>query len=119
LRPPEHVAVRWTAIAATACPPWSLGRIVTLQPCARAIGGWLAASGRDLEVTHSITRTWWSAGALLRAGIRLSGNFSVELEAGATIPIAKRTFKTDTPDEPVGHTPTVSPMVALGLSRSL
>jgi len=46
-------------------------------------------------------------GALLRAGIHLSGNFSVELEAGATIPLAERTFKTDTPDEPVGHTPTI------------
>jgi hypothetical protein len=118
-QPAERATIGWTAIAATACPPWSLGRTVTLQPCARAIGGWLSANGRNLQFPNSVTRSWWSAGALLRAGIRLGGYFSVELEAGATIPIADRTFTVDTPEETVGQTPTISPMVALGLSRSL
>jgi hypothetical protein len=111
--------VRWTAIAATACPPWSLGRVVTVQACARAMGGWLDASGRDLTHPRSATRTWWSAGALLRAGFRFGGNFSVEIEGGATIPLVERAFMTDTPEETVGRTPTISPIVALGLSRSL
>ena len=91
---------------------------MTLQPCARAIGGLLDASGRSLTNPSSITRTWWSAGALLRLGVRL-GDFSVELEGGATVPLAKRTFITTTPEGTVGETPTISPMVTLGLSRSL
>jgi hypothetical protein len=82
------------------------------------MGGVLDASGRGLTNPASVTRTWWSAGALARLGVRL-GDFSVELEAGATIPLADRAFKTTTPDVIVGQTPTISPMVAFGLSRSL
>ena len=119
LQTADDIAVRWTAVAATVCPPWSLGRAVTLQPCAQAFGGWLAASGRGISNPNSVGRTWWSAGVMLRAGAHLGADFSLELEVGASVPIAKRHFVRDTPEGPVGETPTISPMVALGLSRSL
>jgi hypothetical protein len=108
----------WMAVAVVACPGVSIGRTVTIQPCAQAIGGWLAASGQNLTHTYSPGRSWWSLGALLRANARLGGGFSVELDAGASIPLAKRTFIISTPEGTVGETPTVAPMLTLGLSRS-
>lgn len=115
----DDVAVRWTALVATVCPPWSLGRVVTLQPCAQGIGGWLSATGLGLTNPRSVGRTWWSAGAMLRLGAHIGADFTVELEAGASVPIVGRRFTSSTPDRTVGETPTISPMVALGLSRSL
>jgi hypothetical protein len=114
-----RVEVRWTALAATVCPPWSLGRVITLQPCAQGIGGWLSATGRGLTNPRSVGRTWWSAGAMLRLGAHIGADFTVELEAGASVPIVGRRFTSSSPDRTVGETPTISPMVALGLSRSL
>jgi len=119
LQTADAVAVRWTAAAVTACPGWNLGRVVTVQPCAQVIGGWLAASGRGLTNPNSVGRSWWSAGAILRAGAHLGAGFSLELEAGVAFPLIGREFTTRTPERTVGETPTVAPMVALGLSRSL
>jgi hypothetical protein len=119
LQTADDVVVRWMAVAATACPGWNLGRSVTLQPCAQVIGGWLAARGRGLDNPRSVGRSWWSAGAILRVGARLGAGFSLELEAGVAVPLVARQFIIETPYRPVGETPTVAPMVALGLSRSL
>jgi len=119
LQTADDVAVHWTAIAATACPGWNLGRTVTLQPCAQAIGGWLAASGRGLDYPSSVGRSWWSVGAILRAGAHLGAGFSLELEGGVAFPLIGRQFVVTPTYRPVGETPTVAPMVALGLSRSL
>lgn len=116
---PGEIAAKWMALAATACPGWSVGRIVTLQPCAQAIGGWLAASGRGLTNPASVGRSWLSAGALVRAEAHLGAGFSVELEAGASVPILRRRFIVTTPEGTVGETPTIAPIVTLGLSRSL
>jgi hypothetical protein len=115
----DDVALRLTALDVTGCPPWSLGRSVTLQPCAQLIGGWMDATGRGISNPSSVGRTWWRAGALLRLGAYLGADFILELEAGATVPLVERRFRTSTPDRVVGGTPTIAPMVALGLSRSL
>jgi hypothetical protein len=116
---PDQIAVRWMALAVTGCPPWSLGRTFFLQACAQAIGGWLSATGRGITNPTSAGRTWWSAGALLRAGVQLGGGYALELEGGATIPLVQHRFVTTTPERTVGETPTVAPFVVLGLSRSL
>jgi len=119
LQSPDTIDADWAALAAVACPGFSVGRAVSVQPCAEAIGGWLAASGHNLTHTSSVGRTWWSAGALLRAVARLGAGFALELDAGATVPIVKRRFIITTPEGTVGETPTVAPMLTLGLSRSL
>ena len=75
LQTADDIAVRWTAVAVTGCPGWNLGRVVTLQPCAQVIGGWLAASGRGLTNPISVGRSWWSAGAILRARGPPGGRF--------------------------------------------
>jgi hypothetical protein len=116
---PEAISLQWTALAVSGCPPFSLGRIVTLQACAQAIGGWLTASGRGISNPGSSRRAWWSVGALLRASAHLGGGFALELEAGATVPLVERQFYVDTPDTTVGKTPTVAPLIALGLSLAL
>jgi hypothetical protein len=119
LQTADSIAIRWTAIAATGCPGWNLGKVMTVQPCVQVIGGWLAARGRDLTHTLSPSRSWWSAGGLLRFGAALGAGFSLQLDTGLTVPLVERTFVTTTPEETVGETPTVSPLVTLGLSVSL
>jgi hypothetical protein len=119
LQKADNVAVNWMALAATVCPGWSVGRTVTVQPCAQAIGGWLTATGRGISNPDSVGRTWWSVGALLRGAARLGAGFSLEIEAGASVPLARRSFFISTPEGTVGQSPTVAPIVALGLSRSL
>jgi hypothetical protein len=90
-----------------------------VRPCAQAIGGWLSATGREISYPLSSGRSWWSAGALLRVAAGLGAGFSLELQAGATFPIIKRVFFIETPERTVGQTPTISPMLTLGLSRAL
>jgi hypothetical protein len=119
LQTPDQIAVHWTALAVTACPPWGLGRTFTLQACAQGIGGWLTATGVGVTNPSSIGHWWWSAGALLRAGAHVGGGFALELEGGATVPLVQRHFVTKSPDILVGETPTIAPFVVLGLSRSL
>ena len=58
-------------------------------------------------------------GALLRAGAHLGGGFALELEAGATVPLVQRQFYVGSPDTIVGKTPTIAPVIALGLSLAL
>ena len=111
--------MRWTAVALTGCPPWSLGRTLTLQACAQGIGGWLTATGKNIDHPNTVGHSWWSVGALLRAGAHFGGGFALELEVGATVPLVERRFYLDTMDHPVGNTPTIAPVVALGLSRAL
>jgi hypothetical protein len=120
LQDPDDISLHWTALAVTGCPPFSLGRTLTLQACAQGIGGWLSATGRGISNPSSARRTWWSAGALLRAGAHLGGRFALELEAGATVPLVARRFHIiGSPDTTVGKTPTIAPVIALGLSVAL
>ena len=119
LQNPDEISLQWTALAVTGCPPFSLGRILTLEACAQGIGGWLSATGRGISNPSSARRSWWSVGALLRIGAHLGGGLALELEAGATIPIVERRFYIDTMDTTVGQTPTIAPVIALGLSLAL
>jgi hypothetical protein len=115
----DELALRWTAVAITACPPWSLGRTLTAQACGQVIGGWLSATGIGIDHPDSAGRSWWSVGGLLRAGVHLGGGFTLELEVGAAVPLVERRFMITTPEHIAGSTPTVAPVVALGLSLAL
>jgi len=119
LQDPDKISLHWTALAVTGCPPFSLGRILTLQACAQGIGGWLSASARGITNPSSAHRSWWSVGALLRAGAHLGGGFALELEVGATHPLVERQFYIGSRDTTVGKTPTIAPVIALGLSLAL
>jgi hypothetical protein len=119
LRTADDARVRWTAIAVTGCPGWSAGKVASVEPCAQVIGGWLEATGVGLTNPRSAGRSWWSVGALLRVAARLGWGFSLELEAGLSVPLIERRFITSTPERIVGETPTIAPMVGLGIARVL
>jgi hypothetical protein len=119
LRTADDARVRWTALALTACPGWSAGRVASVEPCAQLIGGWLDASGLGVSNPQSVERSWWSVGALLRVAARLGWGFSLELEAGLSVPLIERRFIFTTPERTVGETPTIAPIVGLGIARVL
>ena len=113
------VVVRWTAVALTACPPIGLGGRFQIQPCLLGMGGWLTAREQAVANPSSVGRTWWSAGALVRATLPLGGGFSIDLDVGVSVPFVKRRFIVTSPDSTVGETPSVSTVAGIGVSRSL
>jgi hypothetical protein len=119
LRTADDARVRLTALAVTACPGWSAGRVASIELCAQVIGGGLEATGLGVTNPQSATRSWWSVGALLRVAARLGGGFSLELDAGLSVPLVERRFVFTTPERTVGETPTIAPMVGLGIARVL
>jgi len=111
------VVTRLTAGTLTGCVPWGIrgpGALV-VQPCARALGGWLTARDPALTNPRSAGRTYWSLGALMRAAMPLGGGFSVHLEAGVGVPLVPRRFVTLVPDETVAETPTLYPALGVGV----
>ena len=119
LRTADDARVRWTAFAVTGCPGWFAGKVASVEPCAQLIGGQLEASGLGVTNPRSVERSWWSVGALLRVAARLGWGFSLELEAGLSVPLIERRFIFTTPERAVGETPTIAPMVGLGIARVL
>ena len=119
LRTADDARVRLTAIAVTGCPGWSAGRVASIELCAQVIGGGLEATGLGVTNPQSASRSWWSVGALLRVAARLGGGFSLELDAGFTVPLVERRFIFTTPERTVGETPTIAPIVGLGIARVL
>ena len=119
LLPGTDVVDHWNAFTLTACPGWGLRRgALEAQACARAIGGWITATGAVTN-PRSASRSWFSGGALLRGGADLGAGFSLELEAGVDAPLLHRQFYTTTPLETAAETPPVSLLVGIGLSRRL
>ena len=106
LRTAGDARVLWTAVAVTGCPGWSAGRVASVEPCVQVIGGWLDATGLGVTNPRSAERSWWSVGALLRVAARLGWGFSLELEAGLSVPLIERRFINTTPERTVGETPT-------------
>jgi hypothetical protein len=119
LLPGDTVVLRWTGGAITACPGWGLGRSVQVQACAHAAGAWLTATDRAVTNPRTAARTWWGAGALARLGARIGAGFTLELEAGVTVPLIERRFMTSTPERTVAETPRISGSLGLGLAHGL
>jgi hypothetical protein len=116
----DDLGVRLTAVAATGCPGWALRYRVEVEPCVRAALGLLSATDHSVTNPRAVDRSWWSAGALLRATSALGDSgFTLELTAGVDVPLIKRSFVTTTPARSVGQTPTLSPAMTLGVVHSL
>jgi hypothetical protein len=115
---PEHeIATRLTTLTLSACPQrlYASGAF-SLEPCALFAGGALSASSRGVSNPGSSLRSWWSAGALLRASIPLGGGSALELEAGGAVPLLKRRFILGGSETYLGESPGISGFVSLGLS---
>ena len=119
LQSPGAAQSSLAALAATACPVRFTAGILTFQPCALVLGGWLAATGRGATHTNTVNRLWLSGGGTLRIGAFLGGAISFELEGGVSAPLLKRRFFLTQPTNVVAETPTISPIVGIGLTYGL
>jgi hypothetical protein len=117
----DDLGLRWAALAATVCPGWGLGDRLRVEPCGRVTGGLLSVMDHSLSNPHAVDRWWGSAGALLRASTALGWGLSLDVEAGVDFPFITRRFITTTtvPNQAVGATVSVSPTLAVGLTRGL
>ncbi len=112
---PRYADTMLLAAGATVCPlRWTAG-ILTVQPCALALAGWLSARGRELDHVNTVNRFWLSAGLTIRLAALLGRGFAIEIEAGLDVPVLKRRFFASSPDNVVAETPRVSPLVGVGL----
>jgi hypothetical protein len=120
LQSPQDAQVALAGMGASVCPVRLAAGILTLQPCALALGGWLSATGRQATYVSTADRLWLSAGAAIRIAAFLGRGFSLELEGGFTAPLWKRRFfYANEPTNIVAETPTISPIVGLGLTYGL
>lgn len=116
LHSPPAAQSSLAALGATVCPlRWSAS-IVTLQPCALVLGGWLSATGRGVTHASTVDRFWLSAGGTVRMAALLGAGLSLELEAGVSAPLRKRRFFVTVPTNVVAETPTISPIVGMALT---
>jgi hypothetical protein len=77
---------------------------VTLAGLRAGIGGWLSATGSGLDHPDSVGRAGGASGAFCGPGAHLGGGFSLELEAGATVPLVERRFTDKRTERTVGVT---------------
>ncbi len=111
---PKRASIRYTAVALTACPArWSVRDVVTLEPCALFMAGWLGAAGKANTYNVSVLRSLFSAGGSLTLGVPF-GDFAFELSGVFTLPLVSRGFVAGDPPGNVLETPAISPMGALG-----
>jgi len=117
---PGDALFRLVAATVTACPGWGRrGSAVSVEVCATGVGGWLLASDAAVTVSRSVTRSWWSAGALLRARAPVGAGFVLQLDASASVPLVKRRFVTTTPEQTVGTSPSVALIFGLTVAHGL
>lgn len=116
LQSPQDAEVALAAMGATVCPLRWAASILTVQPCALVLAGWLSATGRQVTHVDTVDRSWLSAGLTVRTAAFLGRGFSLELEGGISAPLVKRRFFATVPSNVVAETPTISPIVAIGLT---
>lgn len=105
-----------TGIALTVCGAGWRGSVITVKPCVLGMAGWLSVSGQHSVRTSKVGLLWLSAGAAMRTAVRLGGGFSLDLEAGASVPFIRREFYTTLPSHVVDKTAVISPGAGLGVS---
>jgi hypothetical protein len=116
---PDTAQASLAGLAATACPLRVPAGIMTFQPCTSLLAGRLSVSGRQVVHTSTAAELWLSVVASVRAAAYLGHGFSLELEGGIDMPLIKRRFFTTVPNHVVAETPSISPILALGLSLGL
>ena len=119
LQNPDDISLHWTALAVTGCPPFSLGRILTLQ---RARKGSAAGCPPPAEASAIQALPVGAGGAWVRfcAQARTSGVvLRSSWRPGRRFLSSQRQFYVGSLDTIVGKTPTIAPVIALGLSLAL
>lgn len=115
LTAPEDHRTRFGALALDGCPYRYHSGSLELSPCALATIGFLEMTGRGVPEPVTVNRAWLSAGVDLQLAWLLGRAVVFEGSLGATIPLARHRYYTNTPDQVVAATPVVSPLLRLGL----
>ena len=116
LQSPQDAQVALTSGGASVCPLRLSARLLTVEPCALVLAGWLRATGLQMTQAGTVDRSWVSAGLTARLAAFLGRGFSLELEGGVTVPLLKRRFFATVPGNVVAETPSLSPIVGLALT---
>ena len=108
-RTPTTSPLHWTALAVTGCPPCSLGRILTLQPCAQGIGGWLSATGRGITQPKLCPSELVERGCAFARRRAPRGWFCARAGGRGVGSSRPATFYVGSTGATVGKTPTIAP----------
>lgn len=116
----QHAELRLTGLTLAAC-PLSLRphRRFRFEPCVSATAAELSATGRELLLSRTVSRSWWGAGALARLSVLPVPDFAVEVEGGGLVPLVSRRFVVDPTRQSLGETPLIAPFASLGLVYAL
>jgi hypothetical protein len=118
-READNASVRTTLIDLTLCPK-RFGDVAsfTLEPCAVGLGGWLRASGLDVDERATVVRSYFAIGGLLIGSTPISSHWAVELEAALLVPLVKRRYTVANPERQVAETPGIAALGSVGVTYS-
>jgi len=115
LTAPEDHRTRFGALALDGCPFRYHSGAWEIAPCALATIGFLEMTGRNVAEPATVNRAWFSAGLDLQLAWPIGRGVVFEGAFGATIPLARHSYYTNSPEQVVATTPAVSPLLRLGL----
>ncbi|MEI9950438.1 MAG: hypothetical protein WDO74_16005 [Pseudomonadota bacterium] len=115
LTAPDDHRTRFGALAVDACPFRHRSGSWELAPCALGSLGFMELTGRGVAEPTTVNRVWLSAGIDLQMSCLLGRGLVFESALGATVPLARHRYYTNTPDQVVTATPVISPLLRLGL----
>jgi hypothetical protein len=115
LTAPDDHSTRFAALALDACPYRHRTGNWEIAPCALATLGFLELTGRGVAEPETVNRAWASVGIDLQLSWLLGRGVVFESAFGATVPLSRHRYYTNTPDQVVAATPVISPLVRIGL----
>ena len=115
LTAPDDHRTRFGALALDACPFRHRSGSWEIAPCALGTVGFMELTGRGVAQPATVDRAWFSAGLDLQLSWLLGRGIVFEGALGATIPLVKHRYYTNTPEQVIAATPAISPLVRAGL----
>jgi hypothetical protein len=112
---PDDHQTRFGALTLDGCPFRHQSGNWEFAPCALGALGFTELTGRGLVTPATVNRTWFSAGIDLQVFWLLGRGMVFESAFGASVPLVRRRYYTNSPDQVVASTPALSPLVRLGL----
>lgn len=114
-----QASVQSTLIELTLCPKrFGDAKVFTIEPCFVGMGGWLGATGRGVQHSLAVIRSYFAAGGALIARAPFTPNWALELTAGVALPFARRRFVLMNPTRQIGETPNIAAFGSAGLTYS-
>lgn len=112
---PSIVDISWTSAVVELCPARArLSARWSLDPCAGAHAGVLAAHAPNVPDSGTRRRPWFDAGVLLVGRFQPTARLFVEATVGAWVPLRREALRVD-PDGVASEPPRVGAAAGLGL----